>query len=88
MVPSSIVLTGVALYNHLWEQDVGGSNPLAPTNIINHLDNLSPLRNYIVSDLCASPFRNLWHRLELLIEILFRMRLSSYSHSSLTPKFG
>jgi hypothetical protein len=31
MVRFRIVLTGVAIYNHLWEQDVGGSNPLAPT---------------------------------------------------------
>ena len=32
VVPCGSMLLSVARYNHLWEQDVGGSNPLAPTN--------------------------------------------------------
>jgi len=43
VVQSCTVLATVAKGHGLWEQDVGGSNPLAPTNfILPHLDRAWP----------------------------------------------
>ena len=44
MVPSCAMLTGIAEHNQLWEQDVGGSNPLAPTKISAHARAYPPTR--------------------------------------------